>query len=224
MKHPITKMDRNHNGDTLQVIEIFRSLQGEGIHTGWPAIFIRLAGCNLRCHFCDTDFETNRREETYLDLVDQVMRLAGRDVGLIVITGGEPMLQNFTRLAGRLVDAGMRVEIETAGTVFGPWMLDFLSIYGHWFDVTCSPKTRRVNKQLRPWITAWKYIHNGVSVIGQQHSGVFNVAWPINSTPVYYQPMDDGGVNPNIPRLVAQACIKEGKRLSLQVHKLVGVE
>ena len=72
----------------MRINEIFYSLQGEGRFTGVPAVFVRLAGCNLRCPFCDTDF-TSVTETSAADIVREVKRYPARHV---VLTGGEPTL------------------------------------------------------------------------------------------------------------------------------------
>lgn len=82
----------------MRVNEIFYSIQGEGRYTGTPAIFIRLAGCNLRCDFCDTE------HQPYQDLTEEeIMRqIADFPTSHVVITGGEPMLQITQSLIHRL--------------------------------------------------------------------------------------------------------------------------
>ena len=78
----------------IKINELFKSIQGEGPYTGHPAIFIRLAGCNLDCIFCDTDFEY-RRQASVEAIVEEVKQLSGGKVKLVVITGGEPFLQDL---------------------------------------------------------------------------------------------------------------------------------
>jgi len=101
---------------TLRVIELFRSIQGESTSAGLPCAFVRLAGCNLQCRYCDTRYAATERGTTMR--VDEVCRKASRlATGLVCITGGEPLLQSATpELAGRLVEAGHTVLVETNGT------------------------------------------------------------------------------------------------------------
>ncbi len=109
---------------TLAVSEIFASIQGEGPSAGEPCVFLRLAGCNLRCRFCDTpytwDYKRYRVEDevTALTLDDVLGRLVASGQCRLVITGGEPLLQQRTlaALLSRLPGA-FYVEIETNGTV-----------------------------------------------------------------------------------------------------------
>lgn len=101
----------------LQLAEIFYSVQGEGAYTGTPAVFVRLAGCNLSCDFCDTDYSL----KFFAPVEDVVARVreAGGDCPMVILTGGEPLAQRET-LA--LIDAlrrdGRRVHIESNGTIY----------------------------------------------------------------------------------------------------------
>jgi 7-carboxy-7-deazaguanine synthase len=109
----------------LLVAETFTSFQGEGPSAGQPAAFIRLSRCNLACSFCDTPYtwdwsrfhpDTEARRQPASELAAWAM---AQRAGLIVITGGEPLLQQaaLLPLAARLAEAGRRVEIETNGTI-----------------------------------------------------------------------------------------------------------
>jgi 7-carboxy-7-deazaguanine synthase len=101
----------------LKVCEIFTSIQGESTYAGLPCTFVRLAGCNLRCLYCDTQYSyANGIEMNPGDIISRV-RLAG--VALVEITGGEPLLQKEeTRLLTKdLLDEGYEVLIETNGSM-----------------------------------------------------------------------------------------------------------
>ena len=101
----------------LALAEIFYSIQGEGTWTGTPAVFVRLAGCNLACDFCDTDYAIKRFAG--IDEIVAMVRAAGNDCPMVVLTGGEPFAQ---AQAGALIDAlrrdGRRVHVESNGTIF----------------------------------------------------------------------------------------------------------
>ncbi len=102
--------------DTLSVNEIFRSIQGEGTRAGLPCIFVRLAGCNLRCSWCDTAYAfTDGTRMTLDEVVDRVAQL---DCNLVELTGGEPLLQPAAPpLMTRLADLGRTVLLETGGSL-----------------------------------------------------------------------------------------------------------
>jgi 7-carboxy-7-deazaguanine synthase len=102
---------------TLKIVEVFASLQGEGERQGLPTIFVRLAGCNLRCRFCDTKRAwTGGRRVSTEAVAAEVLRLRDRlGAGWACLTGGEPLLQDVAPLARRLRAEGFRVQVETNG-------------------------------------------------------------------------------------------------------------
>ena len=105
----------------LQIKEIFTSIQSEGPFAGCPAIFVRFGGCNLACSFCDTDFTTDVRAMSVAAIVGEVQRVKRHEESaatLVVITGGEPFLQDFRDLVLELVDECLTVQIETNGTIY----------------------------------------------------------------------------------------------------------
>jgi len=100
----------------LYLIEIYKSVQGESSFAGRPCIFVRLAGCNLRCSWCDSEYTFKGGYKLAEDeVVAEVERLA--PVRLVEFTGGEPMLQEreLLPLMARLLDAGFELMIETSG-------------------------------------------------------------------------------------------------------------
>jgi 7-carboxy-7-deazaguanine synthase len=102
--------------NTLQISEIFLSLQGESRSVGWPTTFVRLTGCPLRCSYCDTEYAFQGGEQQTLEsILQQVAALGARHV---CVTGGEPLVQKAVfPLLQRLCDAGYRVSLETGGMV-----------------------------------------------------------------------------------------------------------
>jgi 7-carboxy-7-deazaguanine synthase len=134
----------------LLISEIYSSLQGEGLLTGTPSVFVRTSGCNLRCWFCDTPYtswQPEGKDWSIEEIVEEVQRQRswgglpacrgnGRQDACstspnrhAVITGGEPMLfAELIPLTQRLRDAGLHVTIETAGTLFLPVQCDLMSI------------------------------------------------------------------------------------------------
>jgi len=101
----------------IGVIEIFRSLQGESRFSGLPALFIRLAGCNLRCSYCDTPHSHENGRPTDIDELMNIV-INARGIDHVAVTGGEPLLQpNVYMLVDRLLVAGQKVLLETNGSV-----------------------------------------------------------------------------------------------------------
>jgi len=103
---------------TLKTTEIFASVQGEGLRQGEPTIFVRLAGCNRRCGFCDTKKAWRGGRETPVErIVEEIGRLRlGSSADWVCLTGGEPLAQDVRPLVRRLHEAGLRVQVETNGT------------------------------------------------------------------------------------------------------------
>lgn len=100
----------------LKVNEIFYSIQGESVHAGLPCVFVRLAGCNLRCGYCDTTYAYHEGTDLSLPHILDRVRQFGCD--LVEITGGEPLVQEATPvLVKKLLDAGYQVLMETNGSL-----------------------------------------------------------------------------------------------------------
>jgi 7-carboxy-7-deazaguanine synthase len=100
----------------MKINEIFTSIQGETSFAGLPFTFVRLSGCNLRCTYCDTQYAYEEGEEQSLEGV--IAEIEKRDVPRLVITGGEPLLQDETHaLCSRLLDLGFTVLLETNGSI-----------------------------------------------------------------------------------------------------------
>lgn len=183
-----------------RVNDIFYSIQGEGRNTGRAAAFIRFAGCNLKCPFCDTDF-TEYAEMSDEQIVSRVLKYPTR---FVVLTGGEPTLHVDSRLTSLLHEAGFTIAMESNGTREPAEGIDWL---------TCSPK-------IKPGITRCdelKCIFDGNPAHVSDHG--------ITASYYYLQPCDVGNGQRNAE--ITAACIEYIKehpqwRLSLQTHKLIG--
>jgi len=100
----------------LKITEIFRSLQGEGDAVGFPTVFVRLTGCPLRCHYCDTAYAFSGGEWMSLDSI--LARVGAYGTRHVCVTGGEPLAQpNCLPLLRGLCDAGHTVSLETSGAL-----------------------------------------------------------------------------------------------------------
>ena len=135
-------------GETLEINEIFYSIEGEGLRVGQPTTFVRLSKCNLRCNFCDTEFDSF----TEMSIHEIIEKVGQYTATWICFTGGEPLGQNIIPLAKSLRDLNYNLHIETNGTLDPkPELLDLID---HW---TVSPKRRKIAKGLSR-ITELKYI------------------------------------------------------------------
>lgn len=200
------------DGQKLALKAIFATLQGEGPYAGWPAVFIRLGGCNLACDFCDTDFE-GFTTVSVADIVTRVVpQLKGAEK-LVVITGGEPLRQNIIPLCEALIAEGCKVQIETNGTLFRELPAAV--------DIICSPKSRTpIRGDLLARINAFKFI------ISAGHEGYHDVPdVGQGGIPVYVQPMDEYDAHKNTANraLATRIALEHGYRLSLQTHKILGI-
>ena len=187
-----------------KISEIFTSIQGEGINTGCPALFIRFAECNLGCVFCDTTKKDEFKEYELKDIYESALEAKQR---LVILTGGEPMLQLDYELLVMLRGLGYKVAVETNGTikaVYDTVLIDHLTV---------SPKPD--------------------SVLVQTSGTEIKVLYPLKGIkPADYERMDFKYfyIQPVWGQKGSlQACIKfclanPFWRLSCQVHKYIGVE
>lgn len=207
------------------VKEIFYTLQGEGAQAGMPAVFCRFAGCNLWsgresdrasaiCRFCDTEFvgTDGTLGGKYADATALAQQITAQwpvvDTAqrLVVLTGGEPLLQVDTALLAALHAQGFRVAVETNGTLTAPEGIDWLCV---------SPKAGA------PWV--------------QQSGHELKLVWPQTGWELakmvstgqfghrFLQPMDGPQQADNIAICIDQ-CMQDPRwRLSLQTHKLSGI-
>lgn len=212
------------DSDQLDVVNVWKTIQGEGPFAGTPAVFVRLAGCNLQCSLCDTDYTSDR----HLITPDQLeWKIRAFDTRLVVFTGGEPFRQPLRVITNRLIAHMALVQIETNGTLYQElsWYRD------RDLTVVCSPKTPTLNRQLIPHITAYKYVLQAGHVAddGLPSSSMGDdvaIARPPAGAQVFIQPLDEGIPDNNKRNLDAAvaSCMKHGYRLSYQLHKLIGVE
>jgi 7-carboxy-7-deazaguanine synthase len=192
----------------LQLAEIFYSLQGEGSFAGTPAVFVRLAGCNLACDFCDTDYSLK-----FIASVDEVVRRvrdAGGDCPMVVITGGEPFAQRETLdLIGALRADGRRVHVESNGTI----PVDRELPGDVW--LTVSPKERLDAGMARR-------ANEAKLIVDRRVPREWVQTFAQLGTPIFLQPE---GNKPENVALAVEAAKSEPAlfRLSLQTHKFIGI-
>ena len=234
---PIEKLAKG-DGSSLEVHSIFYTIQGEGPFAGCPAVFIRLAGCNLQCPGCDTEYTKNRRILSIQEIADKVnalkpVKLIAHDRPLVVITGGEPFRQNIVKLWHRLNNDNYLIQIETNGTLSVPKYISEHAI------IVISPKIDKVNPVFNMFRNVfYKYVLDansidpidGLPTMVLGNSVVKRVARPPKYYPIYVQPMDPspGPERDSQYRANIEACVKSsmahGYTLQLQTHKIIGVE
>lgn len=237
-KNIIRKAEFALPGETLAVQEIFETLQGEGPQAGRPCVFIRLAGCNLACTFCDTEFESGINNRMAVDRIAETVE-GIRSHALVVLTGGEPMRQNIVPLIARLRSGGLvkLVQIETAGTLWPPGMERFFGA-SPFVQLVCSPKTPRINPLVAEGCEHFKYVVKaddadyrwGLPVSSTQRPGEVSPVWKPDPTrirpwTIWVSPCDEQDPEKNAKNLrhATNLCFTYGYRLSLQQHKLIGL-
>lgn len=216
------------DGTSLWIQEIYYSLQGEGPLTGHPSIFVRLAGCNLKCFWCDTDFESSGWKPTLSEIVNLVRELKTAECDLVVITGGEPLRQNIAPLVKVLLEEGMKVQLETNGTLWVD-LPEHENLY-----IVCSPKTEKLNDKLARRITSYKYVldtdnccaEDGLPLMSTQLKGkVSKIARPDGESDIWVMPRDTGSPEQN--KRNKAKCLEVSKKfnynLTLQIHKILGI-
>lgn len=243
-KNPVARSRSADQG--FLVHSIFYTIQGEGPFAGMPAIFLRMAGCNLRCYWCDTDFsEENATEYTPAALAEKLFQVSHESkCDLVVITGGEPLLQPIDLLLWHQSLVHCKFQIETAGTVWPNMGASIFKYVRSTPTIVCSPKTPLVVEELRNRHSAfdiyWKYIVRADEAVspedglplyptqlhGRRQQPVYR---PHSSTPrqrIFVQACDQGEpyANKQNQELAAEIAMKYGYRLSVQLHKVVGVD
>lgn len=233
---PLKSIVAKQDGHSLQVNSIFYTIQGEGPFAGHPCVFVRLAGCNLQCPGCDTEY-TIYSEMGIGNIIEEIEIKDASGSQLVIITGGEPFRQDISVLVRSLVAMGYHVQIETNGTLPPPERMNTFrsgKVLHNAVTVVCSPKTGTVNKELLPFIKAYKYVaaHPITAADGLPDQALFHTAKPKLARPhegfagdIYLQPMDeqDPIVNERNTKAVVESCLTHGYKLCLQLHKIVGV-
>lgn len=218
------------------VNEVFETIQGEGVFTGVPAIFVRLQGCPVGCSWCDTKhtwdvLEKNRVDPEWVIQVDgEIGRWSeltaeelinffsrkGFNAKHVVITGGEPCIHDLTELTSQLNSQGYGTQIETSGT----------------FEVICSDKT---------WVTVSPKVNMkaGMAVLTQALERADEIKHPV-ATSKHIDDLDEllEGIElygkticlqpisqkPRATELAMKTCIERNWRLSIQTHKYLNID
>ncbi|MBQ0050184.1 MAG: radical SAM protein [Bacteroidales bacterium] len=189
----------------MKINELFLSLQGEGHFTGTAALFLRFAGCNLSCPFCDT-LHTPFTEYTEAQLIGAVLELSA-GVRHIVITGGEPSLQLTDSFVDLLHQHGFFVQVETNGTHELPAKVDWS---------TCSPKANGTVVLTR--INEIKLLFDGSEPT--LHQG-------LQADEYRLQPLDTGNAERNneiTEKTINYILTHPQWKLSLQTHKILSIQ
>jgi len=150
----------------MRVSEIFYSLQGEGFLAGTPSMFIRLAGCPLRCRWCDTKYAWDETAGQHYSIEKIVQTVGQARSKFVVVTGGEPMISSdLPRLVQNLKENGKHITIETAGIAFIPALpCDLMSISPKLSNSTpTEPELAAIHEDCRLDIAVLRALIDGYS-------------------------------------------------------------
>ncbi|GAC1521476.1 MAG: radical SAM protein [Vulcanimicrobiaceae bacterium] len=190
----------------LALAEIFYSVQGEGVWTGTPAVFVRLAGCNLNCRFCDTDYAT--KAFASIERIVATVRDLGGGCPMVILTGGEPFAQSETpALVAALRADGRRVHVESNGSIAVSLPDDV------W--LTVSPK-ERLSPAMAARANEFKLIVDG------RVPDEWLLALGDRDVATFLQPEGNKPANVALALDAAKAR-PERFRLGLQTHKFIGI-
>lgn len=189
------------------LVEIFESLQGEGRNMGRPCVFVRFAGCNLACPWCDTDVKA-RFTMTLEELIAEIAIYKAKTV---VLTGGEPALvEGAPELVAALKNAGYYIAVETNATIDADWFafVDY---------VACSPKAEYPESIALKKANEVRVVASGADVL----EFCRKVKGMIEADDYYVSPCDHDG---EIDFATAKSVLAklEGWSLSVQLHKILG--
>jgi len=194
----------------LPLMEAFRTVQGEGEHTGRSSFFMRIGGCDVGCHWCDVKESWDASVHPLTELED-LIQMPGPNDTTVVITGGEPLMWDMGPLTEGLKERGLKVHLETSGAY---------PLTGNWDWVCLSPKK---NKSPKP---EWYGIANELKVIvfndddfkwAEMHSEQCGA-----QVERFLQP-EWSRRDQNLPKIIAYLESNPQWRLGLQAHKYIGM-
>ncbi len=198
-------------GTYLPLIEEFYSLQGEGLHTGKAAYFIRIGGCDIGCRWCDSKYSWQYGRDSLIKTEDLVKKIANKGYKDVVVTGGEPMMYNLELFTSLLKKADITTYLETSGTH---------PITGIWDWICLSPKPQQ------PPLQEYFDIANELKVIIYDVPSDFEWAEQnakkINTPHLFLQP-EWSRRKENTPIIIDYIKKHPKWNLSVQLHKYIGI-
>lgn len=191
-------------------MEAFRTVQGEGAHTGRPSFFMRIGGCDVGCHWCDVkeSWDAGRHPVTPLE---ELLSLPASTDSVVVVTGGEPLMWDMGPLTEGLRARGHKVHLETSGAY---------PVTGTWDWVCLSPKKTKAPRK------EWYALANELKVIIYNDDD-FNwakshAAQCTQDVALFVQP-EWSRREQNIPKIISFLEANPHWRLGLQTHKYIGM-
>lgn len=212
----------------MKVCEIFRSIEGESLRTGLPAVFIRLHGCNLRCNYCDSMYAVeggDYKQMNVTQVLDAVKKFSG--ITHVTLTGGEPLIhQNVEDLLSQLSGNGYRVNIETNGTVPCKWHFPGLFYTMDW---KCKSSGMSVKMKMENFETlgsedVLKFVVGTIEDLEETETVVKSLAEKKDDMPhLFVSPVFGNLSNEEIVNwlLNSNIMVKNNVRFQVQLHKII---
>ena len=212
----------------MKVCEIFRSIEGEGLRTGLPAVFIRLHGCNLRCSYCDSMYAvegTDYKQMNVAQVLDAVKKFSG--ITHVTLTGGEPLIhQDVEELLRQLSGNGYRVNIETNGTVPCKWHFPGLFYTMDWKCKSSgmTAKMKMENLETLGSNDVLKFVVGTIEDLKETENVVKSLAEKKSDMPhLFVSPVFGNLSNEEIVNwlLNSNIMVKNNVRFQVQLHKII---
>lgn len=207
----INNLDLTNNGRKLPLVEEFYTLQGEGYWYGTAAYFIRVGGCDIACHWCDSKYSWNADFDNLVEIDNIIRNIQSNNADTVVVTGGEPLNYNLNYLCEKLHSNKIKTFLETSGS---------LSLSGQWDWICLSPK-----KNFPP-VQQIYHLANELKVIihsdddfqwAEYNSQIVN-----SNCRLFLQP--EWGRRKEMTARIVEYIKKNTKwHLSLQVHKFINI-
>lgn len=227
------------SGGFIDLHSAFHTIQGEGPFVGQPSFFTRLAGCNLQCPWCDTEYTQGRQSMGMAQMVKLYDDFGHKHphTHLVVITGGEPLRQNLGPLVSTIVQSfGWHVQIETNGVLaLSDLLIRFID--AKQLTVVCSPKTHKIHDTVAAFASAFKYVIDsehvdpvdGLPTLALSHKVRGHVARPPHTrkrVPIYVSPCDNQDLEMNFKNMIVarEMSLRYGYTMGVQLHKIIDIE
>jgi 7-carboxy-7-deazaguanine synthase len=203
---------------TLKISEIFTSVQGEGLRQGEATLFVRLAGCNLKCDFCDTKYAWKGGENLEVDQIIKRLEQENKQfpADWVCLTGGEPLIQDVGSLSERLKKRGKKIQIETNATLYQDLSAD-------WFTVSPKPPAYFFQPKFREKAREVKLVVS--KELTYEEIRKLRNEFP-EKTPILLQPESNLKWSREKGMTLLKECTTTGLkniRISVQLHKIYGI-
>jgi organic radical activating enzyme len=199
------------NGQKLPLIDEFYTVQGEAFHTGKAAYFIRIGGCDIGCHWCDTKISWDFNTHKLVDIQEVVANVQINNADTVVVTGGEPSIYELSPLCKLLKEKGIQTHVETSGAY---------KLSGEWDWICLSPK-----KQNPPLDEIYQKANELKVIIyePEDYKWAEETAKKVNPNCKLYLQPEWSRHNKLIPEIVEYVKKNKNWQISIQAHKFMQI-